>query len=795
MSFMSGLMWLIVLIIALANVDRGLKHFQRLGGSFIKPTRALLPATTASASLTTATPLKSENYVASSVEEQKLLAKFEEQLVDTESKSNAVRPVDMTRWNGAIYPPGIGISDSIFNDASRMILCSNTLHPSNLCTDVKVLTKDATLYGLKTSTRIIFGFKLVLETTPKSAALLRIKLHEEFKKNLWPAILRVIDFTNEQRELIFVGYDSGGALASLAAWTAIKQFDAVRPTGLIVKNGNNQVKVITWDELPLYTLKTATKSPLLPRNHSRFTSTSISDSLYRTILQSSGGIDEIQYFGTSGNEIVLNANDYFDFTLRLKQMEANESAAAAETTLEPNVSLHVKAKHLRNLSEDRITKLSKLLALHRQHLSIMHNMISSNYRSYLLESILVEPNSCANTLAKKLSNEIFPGATITCRIDGFDPTHGTFQILCSYKTANAKNMAQFLTFDAVLGDESAHNEGRDILAFMQEVEIEASALEPEGKNKTKKTKKNKKDSSQAEMVKVLSYNGPEPVADNWSNCLYDLFKQREHLSLISPFSVRDQKIYPQCSYLPFDSLPVSKNTGCYLRAPNVAHELLQVSKADPNFFYRAIDTNLVQFPGRCRKLLFHLPFKATERVGLEDLQQLSVDYLTELISKNPIADSEVTLWRSRDTHSFKTLAFYGSANISAKDLADRNNYDEDFENSIVKCLSSPSYPYRDCTNPLNRWVPTACPIACSQTHGSIDFLCKQVKSCPSAGYYIAVSTEGTIEKLGEIHSQLTKRPNPQFGIFHVQTRGRSPISYFATNFNVALFRLPSHRRI
>ena len=84
-----------------------------------------------------------------------------------------------------------------------------------------------------------------------------------------------------------------------------------------------------------------------------------------------------------------------------------------------------------------------------------------------------------------------------------------------------------------------------------------------------------------------------------------------------------------------------------------------------------------------------------------------------------------------------------------------------------------SFPYRDCTSDVNRWVPGACPIACSRTHGAINFLCRQVKSCLNAGYYVSVSQEGRPEELSQIKDTLMEHPHPQFGLFHVQTKRRA----------------------
>ena len=110
---------------------------------------------------------------------------------------------------------------------------------------------------------------------------------------------------------------SGGSLASLAAWQCLKQFDQYNPPGTIVSNGNNQVKVITWDEVPLFTIRTAQTYPILARNHFHYSTKSISESKIRTILQFSGGIDEINHFTINAEEIKMKSSDYADFSARI----------------------------------------------------------------------------------------------------------------------------------------------------------------------------------------------------------------------------------------------------------------------------------------------------------------------------------------------------------------------------------------------------------------------------------------------------------------------------------------------
>jgi hypothetical protein len=792
-------MWLIVLIVAMFLHKNGMQLLNSCKPQLIKLLNSV------ATEVKEVSALKSENPVNSKPDEQHLLMKLEEQLISNVLLADRIpRQVDFSRWNEAVYPNAISLSDSAFYEVSRLIFCSNNLkNSSHLCDNITELVKDS-LFGVKMENRIVFAFRMRLEATPLSATLCRIKLHEHFRKKVWPVLCKLIDFSNESREIIFTGYESGGSLASLAAWMTIKQFELVKPAGVIITNGNNQVKVITWDELPLFTHPTASKSPILPCNHARFNSVSIYESIYRQIAQSSGGIDEISYFNTSGHLIPIKSAEYADFLERYETVVSAKSQEIWEPV--ENLPKFIKSKNLTNLDRNRIDKLASILLLHRKHLSILHHLISNNYRSYITNELLSEPNALASALADQLSNTIFPGSNISCRIDNFNLKMGTFKIYCSYLVPSSKrSWSQFLSFEAVLGDNEAHANGNDCLPFTEEVEVPIEdPYEVTNDKESKKKKKSKKQGKPLTKTEIV-YPFPLPESDNWSNCINELFKPHPRLFLILPFNIRKRRIHPYCSYIPFppntslnlrnlynNNLSNKRITGCYVVAPNISVELLQVYRSDPGFFYRLVDPNLMPFPDRCKKILVNIPFKANERYGLEALQQVSVEYLTQLVSNSPIANTDVTLWRQIDTEQFKTLAFFGTESIPMSALVNKFNYEPNFDNSIIKCLSNLSYPYRDCTKPINQWVPGACPAACRQTHGSINFLCKYVKNCLGAGYYVSVSKEGTLKQVSHIHEQLNKHANPQFGIFHVEKKG---LTYFDTStFNVALFRIPSEQQ-
>ena len=817
MSFINNLVGLIVILIAFAYQEKSkfllnnlVRQFQNNNNNNYNNNNNNLP--------TIIKPIKSLNPVPSTFEEQRSLLNIEEKYllnVNVENKqieNTNESPIETEnesknqRWKASSYFSATNISDSVLTEISKVILCTNGLHTetnsnSSLtfdCEVVKEIVKNS-LYGFKSKERVIFGFRMKLEIEPNSAASFRLKLHDSFIKKLWPAIKKNFDFANENREIIFVGYESGGSLAGLAGWRALKEFDAFKPAGLFVNNANNQVKVITWDELPLFTKSTALKSPFLSRNYSRYTSlSSVSESKFRNIVQHSGGIDEIQYFAGIGEEISLKSTDYSDFSARIM------SQKSSETKFDPTEHFSQfikKTSSIDSFSIKEIERISILISLHHQHLSILYGIISNNYRKYIIDTSLNEPNSCAASLSEHLSASIFPDSHINCRVSNYDSAKGTFGIYCSYTMKRDQVSVEFLSFDAILGDESAHLEGSDCLPFMEETEIEVEEdefkIEIKDKSDKNKFKNLGKGKRKMTRTKVLKYSGPAPFSNDWSECIYDLFAQKPNLSIISPFSVKENVIYPQCSYIPFAASLLNgksgtRNTGCYLRSPEGSRELLQLYKSNPIFFYKTVDLSLMKFPKSCFKVLFHIPFKANDRIGLEQLEGLTVKYFTQLVSMNPFANGQVTLWRPSDTKSFKTLAFVGSENISSKDLSNRSNYEVDFENKIIKCLSDPSYPYRDCSDPINKWVPMACPAACAAQSSNpfLDFHCKQVKSCPIAGYYVAIFSSGTIDQLKIIQQNLMENPSPQFGFLHIQTRNRLHCSHFGpTEFKVALYRM------
>lgn len=798
---------LLVLLIALAVYEKGIRLFKR---------PALSAPRSVSLSLLQGPkgPQKGANYVESTIPQQQLLQMFEAALLapQVSTRSAAARST-LDRWSNAAHIPIKSFPESVLHQVVRMICHSSGLCSKSGNSAITELVPNA-LFGLKSDTRIIFAFRMHLETEPCSAVHFRIKLHNHFKNRLWPSIKDHIDFSGEQREIIFTGYNTGAALASLAAWHTINHFELFRPTRIVVTNANNQVKLITWDETPLYTHQTAVKAPLLQRNHLAFTtSTSIDTENTRKITQHSGGaFDEAQFFSISpADRIDIKADDYDDFAFRSSETCSKYSCKIA--------SFFIKTKHLDSLQSKQRENLISLLKYHQAHFAILASLIPAKTPQFLVDSITTALKLCADAVAKHLETSVFPGSSISCRVDNYNQSTENFQLLCSYRiTASTPDnplTAQFLTLDAVLGSDEAFRSGNPCRPFMQEIQIPKETKKSKKKDKKKKKQKSNtvpdedsdlSEEENQELTTAFQYIGPVLDTDQWSNCLYSLFEQKaSQLSLISPFSVSEDQAYlPRCTYIPtgqnlVDNLGTRNRrphtTGCYLRTVNLSQELLQIFRSDPKFFYKTIDTATMKFPKVCQRHLFPIPFKVVDQPKMGPLQQMAVNYLTELVALNPILRTEVDLWRIKDTNSFNTLALLSTPTtaIPEKDLFNADNYELDFENNLIKCLSSPSYPYRDCSNPINRWIPFACPAACSQTHGKIDFMCKNVKSCPNAGYFVSISSSGSVEELSSIHSDLARRSNPHFALYHVQARTSRYAFVSSTEFNVALFRLPSQR--
>ncbi len=97
----------------------------------------------------------------------------------------------------------------------------------------------------------------------------------------------------------------------------------------------------------------------------------------------------------------------------------------------------------------------------------------------------------------------------------------------------------------------------------------------------------------------------------------------------------------------------------------------------------------------------------------------------------------------------------------------------------MKCLSNPVYKYRDCTLPINHWIPDACPAQClrdAQAPG-----CARVKSCTAAGFYAAVGTD--VDNLGKWNEQLRGS-----GAGHIFYRFKTKAYVMATHCIFALYR-------
>lgn len=110
----------------------------------------------------------------------------------------------------------------------------------------------------------------------------------------------------------------------------------------------------------------------------------------------------------------------------------------------------------------------------------------------------------------------------------------------------------------------------------------------------------------------------------------------------------------------------------------------------------------------------------------------------------------------------------------------QSDYSKGFQDSLLKCVSNPVYKYRDCTAPINHWIPGACPLQCirdAQAPG-----CARVKSCTVAGFYVGVAGEG-VKQLGNWSERMAAD-----GGGHIFFLVRTKAAMWASYLTLALYR-------
>lgn len=105
------------------------------------------------------------------------------------------------------------------------------------------------------------------------------------------------------------------------------------------------------------------------------------------------------------------------------------------------------------------------------------------------------------------------------------------------------------------------------------------------------------------------------------------------------------------------------------------------------------------------------------------------------------------------------------------------DYPRGFQNSLLKCVSNPTYKYRDCTKAINHWVPGACPVQCIRDAAAPG--CARVKSCVRSGFYVGIGDDSS--DLATLNEQMTTLTSGQI-LYRIRTKATFRASYFTLAF-------------
>ena len=109
-----------------------------------------------------------------------------------------------------------------------------------------------------------------------------------------------------------------------------------------------------------------------------------------------------------------------------------------------------------------------------------------------------------------------------------------------------------------------------------------------------------------------------------------------------------------------------------------------------------------------------------------------------------------------------------------------SDYTRGFQHALYKCTSNPVYKYRDCTLPINHWIPGACPVQCIRDVQAPG--CSRVKSCVVAGFFVGVGKD--VKNLPTVSDQLRGLGTGHI-IYRIKTKG---LLSWNTYFTLSLYR-------
>lgn len=671
-----------------------------------------------------------------------------------------------------VYEDAVSLSTSVFNDITELIIHACGMGPEALRarhfsgfssdTDRSYSPKvralgNGSIFGMYTPSHVLLAFPPVLVAGSATPAQLRLALHVRFAAT-WNSILAQtiasIQTADAQerpggipRDFIFCGFGTGAALATLAAWSTALYL-AAGPDAAAARacwlNRNNRVKLVTWEEVPVFTAETSSLALLRDRNHYALRMPpSFRHELFGLLYGSAAIVDDA-LFASTHNVVTLHEDTFVQGLLAAQAAAASPSATINWAPFSALVQPPAQA-----------TRALGLVHLHA--LAAFEVAVAPAHLANVTVNYLAQPRAAARHLADSLALLFrLPAPAIDCAPIQLDPRLGVFNIICHWDAHPRRPPTHLLTFTAKMDTADAARDGNPCGVFDRAHNLDRAApapppapTEPRPRRGTaRRPRKDRKGGARCRAAPV-----DQGVVNAWSCCLNALFsvnldgnvdQATDLRRLLLPFIYgADGHAYPSCSFL---GLPGS-HRGLYLRPRDIGPQSMKLYKDNRAILYQAIRPLAVAglpFPGaQCAEHLepLMLPRDALDALG--PLHRHALAYMRELLWPHGLFTSTVHLWDwPAATPRFDTLNFYHASYERMSAISDRSGlplrYDHCFVNYLSHHQSAAIY---DCTDPVNLWIPGYCPAFCQHAASSEASrrFCRHVQSCNYSGFFVMMS--------------------------------------------------------
>ncbi len=548
-----------------------------------------------------------------------------------------------------------------------------------------------------------------------------------------------------------VGYGSGGVVAQLIAARMLSSSDLPYRT-IDRRNERHQIKAITFNTLPTYTLRVA-KDPLGPDNHMSFvTKDRFNQALPRwndgQSRAAPGRFFQYLYFAQPPVEL-----PYFDRSADLKTLTDEQPLTfmAFDPTREGTMNVDRRKKAVEDAFSQIVGFATSVV------MPVEEGKETLLYEKITWPRFLLEVNSCLRQLESLLGAVLraeSKGYAISCMASSTDlekyPADRVHSVICYIRSQNGKQYP--------IAEYSARRTTFE--EFEEHAALPAARSDEYGRARMTKwsTCMAKLAQTTESLALITSHPGPHALP-TLGTSLSSLGGAGELLA-----RPREASIKPNVQFIPVDfSEPwhMSRLGYTFTSMPSSDSLLENIYKADRPLFYSLINMK-VPFLKRCKDVLSPIPLAAGR--GL-DWARSNLAWIngcfTEMARSEKVKVSRglPILFTKHSTKGYTTLDF--ATNLGSSEGENSSNSRDAIEPSrmspatsreaiplrvdegtvakLISCTGNTAAPIYDCTLEANQWIPKACPKMCASIRpgDAALSLCQSVLYCEEINSHVA----------------------------------------------------------